>query len=234
MGFLGIGGKKFEAPQLPLDERKMLLGSKEDIVLNILNHTFMDYPILVGNVDSKDLINRQLAKVVDILASVVANPYPTEPEVIPRFLGFSIYTISEAARVDEWGTLDEVDRMISGEVRVLFPKLSLKTYPEEGERRRLAIFGRGNQEILNELSSNLRDIFRPSQFAECFSFMPDWAEADYFLMIELGEEDLVNIGLTNNSSWQRFVKHLEQEWIRFSSAEPKLTDKGTKEERRQH
>jgi len=232
MRFPGFGGKEFEAPPVPKEEIKALLGSKDDIVLHILRRSLNDYPVLVGNVDSQDLINRYLAKVVDILASVASNPYPTEPEVIPRFLGFSIYTVSEPRTVHEEGILEEVDSMSAGKLKVLFPKLTLKAYPDASERRRLAILGRGNQETLTILSSNVQAIFKPSYFAECFSFISRLEETDYFLLIELSEEELTSIGLVNSSSWVALASHLDRENVLFLGDERHEPQRGTTKERR--
>lgn len=229
MKWLGQGGSPLQL-QVPEEEIQVCQGTKEDIALANLCRAFRDYPILVGNVQPKQLVNKHLAKMVDILASVVANPYPTEPEVIPRFLGFSIYTASEPRQVEEWGMLDEVDRMISREVKVLYPDLVLKAYPSAEERRRMALIGRGRQELLTQLAFEIQSKFLPSRFAECLAFVSDSTE--YFLLVELNEEELTAVGFSDCSYWQRFVKHLEQEWQRFSNASLHKADANKELQRR--
>ena len=217
MSFLGSGGKRSEMPVVSQEELKNHLLSKEDLLFNILGRTLKDYPILIGNVEPKDVMNRHLAKVVDIFASVVSNPYPTEPEVLPRFLGYSMFTITEPREVDQWGILDEVDKVIGGELKVLYPKLTLKAFPGEDEARRVAFLGRGNQDTLNNLSGEMRKLFAPGLFAECVAYIGDSEQADYFLMVELAGEELTHVNLLNDASITGLAKHFARESDLFAN-----------------
>ena len=211
MRFIGNGGKRSEMPMASQEELREYLLSKEDLLFNILTRTRKTYPILLGNVELKDAMNRHLAKVVDIFAAVASNPYPTEPEVLPRFLGYSVFTITEPREVDQWDILDEVDRVIGGELKVLYPKLTLKAFPSEDEARRVAFFGKGNQETLNNLSGEMRKLFAPGLFAECVAYIGDSEQADYFLMVELAGEELIHENLLTDASMMGLAKHFTRE-----------------------
>jgi len=217
MYFLGSGGKRSEMPVVSQEELQNHLLSKEDLLFKILGHTLKDYPILIGNVEPKDVMNKHLAKVVDILASVVSNPYPTEPEVLPRFLGYSVFTITEPREVTQWGILDEVDKVIGGELKVLYPKITLKAFPCEDEARRVVFFGRGNQDTLNSLSSEMHKLFAPGLFAECVAYIGDSDQADYILMMELTGEELTHASLLNEASMPGLAKHFAQEYDLFAN-----------------
>lgn len=216
MRFIGTGGKRSEMPAVYQEEAKNRLLNKEDLLANILGQTLKDYPVFVGNVEPRDQMNSHLAKVVDILASVVANPFPTEPEVLPRFLGFSVFTISEPRQVDTWRILEEVDRVTGGELKVLYPKFTLKPFPREDEARRIAFLGKGNQEVLNNLSGEMRALFAPGLFAECMAFT-DCEEADYFLLIELTGDELTQAKLLSDDSLTGLAKHFVRESDLFSN-----------------
>lgn len=211
MRFIGNGGKRSEMPAISREELKNHLLSKEDLLFNILGRTRKTYSILIGNVEPKEVMNRHLAKGIDIFASVVSNPYPTEPEVLPRFLGYSVFTWTEPREVDQWGILDEVDKVIAGEIKVLFPKLTLKAFPPEDEARRVAFLGRGNQDVLDNLSGQMRQLFAPGLFAECVAYMGDCEQADYLLMLELAGEELTQTNLLNEASLAGLEKHLARE-----------------------
>jgi len=210
MPFLGSGGKRSEMPEISQRELRDYRLSKEDILYNILGQAQKDYPVLIGNVEPKGVMNRHLAKLTDIYASVVSNPYPTEPEVLPRFLGYSMFTITEPREVDQWSILDEVDKVIGGDLKVLYPSLTLKAFPNDNEARRVAFIGRGNQDTLNNLSGEMRKLFAPGLFAECLAY--DYSErADYFMMVELAEEELVHARLINEDSMSGLAKHFTRE-----------------------
>jgi hypothetical protein len=217
MRFIGVGGKRSEMPAVSQEELKNHLLSKEDLMFDILGRTLKDYPILIGNVDPKDVMNRHLAKMIDIFASIASNPYPTEPEVLPRFLGYSVFTITEPREVDQWSILDEVDKVIGGELKVLYPKITLKAFPNENEARRIAFFGKGNQDTLNNLSSEMRKLFAPGLFAECMAFIGDSEQANYILLVELGGDELTQANLLKESSLAGLAKHFTRESDLFTN-----------------
>jgi hypothetical protein len=227
MSFIGFGGKRSEMPSAFQQELKNHLASKEDLLSEILIRTLKDYPIMIGNVDPKDVMNAHLAKAIDILASVVSNPYPTEPEVLPRFLGYSVFTMSEPRQVDQWSILDEVDMVMAGELKLLFPKLTLRAFPDEGEARRVAFIGRGNQDTLNNLGREMRKAFAPGLFADCMGYIGGSEQADYFLLVELSEEELVRANLISATSVAGLAKHLSREHDLFANRVVRATP-GTK------
>ena len=82
MRILGSGGKPGGMPEVSRQEIRNSLLSKEDLLGNILGRTLKDYPILIGNVEPKEVMNKHLAqrsagKAYDLEVSVDETDQPT-------------------------------------------------------------------------------------------------------------------------------------------------------------